>query len=419
MRRAYEPHNEKLASSIEKMEEAALSLGNELAYTTKAADIQTQELDDLQARIKILAESLNFELLVNQPKSSEEPSEVALPSAESKKSIPFRLDTLSEIDISVACVAGGLGVLIDFLVVKIPKSANIVRKGETIHQTGSPLTEWMRTIGFDKNGKTSPWVKTFEKWFGVNYDTSIIKGEKGFYPKTHRIYSLAHDPSPNGLLWAIKDMVSGTFSYIDKAGNLKIAPAAATSPFKILAAPIVWLGHLISDIFTKAGLPLPGSCFLRTLQFGSFGEKKRTLGQVIEYMYVEGYDLRHLATMSLANACVEIIIRLYHILTKPNVQMFARPAALIQADKEMIRHKLQKMRLCGYSVAAAGNLTKLAAYKWNPTALNAPIWLAFIRSSFAEFEYQTSQTKEVLDVMDLRSEIEDNFDSLQYRSSSL
>ena len=207
------------------------------------------------------------------------------------------------------------------------------------------------------------------------------------------------------------------FSYIDQSGKLKIIPAKTDSLFKIMAAPIIWIGHIISDIFTKAGVPLPGSCFLRTLQIGSFGAKKRTIGQVIEYMYLEGYDLRHLATMSTVNACIEIIVRLYNILTKPQIEHFARPTAMIEADNGMLRHKLRKMIICGYAVAATGNIVKVAAYQWNPTALNAPVWLAFVRSSIAEMEYQNSSTKDVINVMEQRAELEENITRIQNKLS--
>ncbi len=412
-------HNSNLASSIGKMEEASEAMANYLNEISQLTLSESTHIEDLQARLKALSHKCGISLPysynpeLNSVKSEEEP--ITLTDGKEK----FRLDNLSAVDIVVACMAGGLGVLVDFLVVKIPKSTDIIRDGQSIHQNGSPLTAWMRKIGFESDGKTSKWIETLEDWFGVNYDTSIIKGEKGFTPKSHRIYSLAHDPSPSGLLWAIKDMVCGTFSYIDQFGKLKIVPAKSSSIFKILATPIIWIGHILSDIFTKAGVPLPGSCFLRALQVGSFGVKKRTIGQVIEYMYFEGYDVRHLATMSTVNACIEIIVRLYHVLTKPQIAHFARPAAMIQADKEMLRHKLQKMRLCGYAVATAGNVAKLAVYQWNPTALNAPVWLAFARTSLAEMEYQLSTTKEVIEVIEYRHELEQNFNRIEQKLSAL
>lgn len=415
--------NKSLASSFNKMEEASESLSQEMQNLREQTLSESSQLDDLQDRINALSKRFGGPVILRNSdrrpdlKTEETPS--VIKDALSDCDVEFRIDNLSDIDIAVSCIAGGIGVLVDFLVVKIPKSTNIIRERKSIHQEGSPLTEWMRKIGFDKDGKTSKWVKALEDFFGVNYDTSVIKGEKGLYPKSHRIYSLAHDTSPSGLLWAIKDMACGTFSYIDQSGKLKIIPAESNSLYKILLSPIIWIGHIISDIFTKAGVPIPGSCLLRTLQVGSFGTQKRTLGRVIEYMYLEGYDLRHLATMSTVNACVELIIRLYHILTKPRIEQFARPTAMIQADKVMLQHKLRKMRLCGYAVAAMGNLAKFAIYQLNPTSLNAPMWLALARASLAEFEYQMSFTKEVIDVMEYRQELEQNFNRIQQKLSVL
>ena len=412
--------NNKLASSISKMEEESNSLGSELDNLKNSIDSNTSNLNDLTKRLKELSKQRGISLPIFYDSSSNNEVDSHLDEeihiCDAKE---FRLDSLSEIDIVVSCIAGGLGVLLDFLVVKIPKSINIVRDNQSIYQEGSPLTEWMRKIGFDKDGKTSTWVTTLEKYFKVNYDISIIKGEKGFGPRSHRIYSLAHDPSPSGLLWALKDMINGTFSYIDRDGILKIIPATKNSLFRIFSTPILWLGHLLSDIFTKAGVPLPGACLLRTLQIGSFGAKKRTLGEVIEYMYLKGYDIRHLATMSSVNACIEVIIRIYHMLTRPKVEHFGRPAAMIQADNVMITQKLQKMRFCGYAVAATGNIVKLASYNWNPLALNAPVWLNFVRNAISEYEYNHSTTKDIIDVMELRNEIEGDFERIQSKISKL
>ena len=92
---------------------------------------------------------------------------------------------------------------------------------------------------------------------------------------------------------------------------------------------------------------------------------------------------------------------------------------MIQADNVMISHKLQKMRLCGYAVAATGNLAKLVAYQWNPLALNAPVWLYFLRNAIAEYEYTHSITKEIIDAMELRNKIEEDFERIQRKVSKL
>ncbi len=322
-------------------------------------------------------------------------------------------------DIVIVCLIGAIAVLVDFLVVKIPKTTNIVRDGESIRQEGSPLTGLMRRIGFDSNGKTSKWVKILEGWFGVNYDTSILSGEKGFTPRSHRIYSLAHDPSPAGFLWALKDAITGTTSYISKDGLLKSIPTKKMGVWKVLAMPIVWIGHIISDIFTKSGVPIPGSCLLRTLQFGSLGQKGRSIGEVIEYMYLEGYDLRHFATMTIENAVIELILRVYHILTKPRIEQLARPQALILVEKEIMDRRLQKMRLQAYAIASCGNIAKLAVYQWNPNALNLPVWTELLRTSMKEYERRHSSTQDVLDAIELRQMINERFDNINAKLNQL
>lgn len=400
---------------MKKLEEAGSSLNDFFSEVAQGKDECKREetsLLELGKRIALICQQADIEC----PLELEEIYEVEEIKDESNIQPiqpPKRIDDLSSIDIAVVCIAAGLGVLVDFLIVRIPKNANIVRNKKVISQSGSPLTEWMRVIGFTKDSKTAGWVSVLERWFGVNYDTSIIKGENGFCPRTHRLYNLGHDPSPSGLLWALKDMISGTMSFIDKSGCLKIIQTKNVSPFRLLAAPLIWLGHIISDVFTKAGIPIPGSCLLRTLQFGSFGEKKRMLGQVVEYMYLDGYDVRHLMTMSTVNAVIEIIIRLYNYLTKEHIKQFGRPVAIFQADKEMQRLKLEKMRMYGYAVAVAGNTAKLASYSWNPCALNLPVWIEFIRIAIVQMEHSCSTTHDILDYIDLRNQLEHNFTDIE------
>lgn len=211
----------------------------------------------------------------------------------------------------------------------------------------------------------------------------------------------------------MKDAICGTTSYISKDGLLKSVATHNINAWKILATPIIWIGHIVSDIFTKAGVPIPGSCLLRTLQFGSFGEKGRTIGQVVEYMYLEGYDLRHLATMAAANAVIEIIIRIYHILTKPRIEQLARPQALIQADKEQLSRRLQAMRLKAYAIATCGNVAKLAVYEWNPTALNLTIWAELARTAVKEYQRRHDTTQVTLDVIEQRRLINDKFNAIE------
>lgn len=408
----------------DKMESLANKVEDSISTVTDGLQSIDKEEDSI--RISLLTDRVSrlYEQVgIRLPDAEETPMiKAADASAETSdihiKAVSFP-DELSNADIVMTCLAGGFAVLVDFIVVKIPKSVNIVRGGNSIPQAGSPLTGYLRSIGFDSNGKTSAWVKTLEKYFKVPFDKSIIAGEKGFTPCSHRMYSLAHDPSPSGFLWAIKDMVCGTTSYIDKSGVLKSIPTHHVSNPGKLLCPIIWIGHIISDIFTKAGIPIPGTSLLRTLQFGSFGEKKRTLGMVVEYMYLEGYDLRHLATMTTVNAAIETILRIYHVLTREYSGQFGVPGALIAAQKSMYAHRLSKMRIGAYAIAATGNLAKFGTYQWNPLALNLPVWEELLRSSITEYKRSCGTESQYLKAVKNREEINRTFDELEQRLNSI
>lgn len=404
--------NKELSSSINKLKEESSSFLKQANDLINDEGCMTTEILHLEERINLISSRIN----ANLPQSNTSPKIIHNQQENETSHLSSALytdsdslDTLSKLDIVVSCISGGLGVLIDFLIVKIPKTSNISINGELQLKEGSPLNSYMRTIGFEKDKKTSKWVEVLEKWFNVNYDKSIIPGEKGFCPNTHRLYNLGHDPSPSGFLWAMKDAICGTMSYIDKNGYLKIIKSKSISPSKLLAMPIIWIGHIISDVFTKAGVPFPGSCFLRTLQIGSIGEKGRTIAQIVDYMYAEGYDIRHLLTMTTVNGVIELIVRLYYILTREKVEVFARPTAYIQSDREMIKMRLDKMRLYAYAVATTGNIAKLASYGWNPLALNAPVWIEFLRLALKELNKKNSCNGLILDSIRQRSDIEQNF----------
>lgn len=412
----------KNAKQYRKMESLAMNVEDSIAMVSKEIcefnhDENSEHIASLTDRLSRLYEKAGI-----TPPEIEEPPVVDTHSQpkeniqNQKVSFP---DELSKEDIVMTCIAGGIAVLVDYLVVKIPKSTNIIRNGTIIHQEGSPMTSLLRNIGFGSDGKTSAWVKSLEKFFKVPFDKSIVPGEKGFTPNSHRLYSLAHDPSPSGLLWAIKDILMGTTTYIDRSGYLKMTPTHSSSVMSKLFCPIIWIGHIISDIFTKAGVPIPGTSMLRTLQIGSFGEKKRTIGQVVEYMYLGGFDLRHLATMSIENACIEFILRIYHVLTRQQLNQFGVPVALIEAEKSMQAHRLSKMRVGAYAIAATGNLTKMSAYCWNPLALNLPIWIELLRASLSEYQRCSETNNLYIEAVKNREQINRTFASLEEQLKTL
>ena len=375
----------------------------------------SQQLDDLLNGVNKLRERIGMQKLEWEENSTVLELDQYIKQVSPNKAIKSTIDAkfkMQPIDYMVAAVSGGLATVVDIFLVKIPKDVAIVRNGERVFQEGSSLTGILRRIGIDENGKASKWVTTLEKWFKVPYDKSVDSDIIGLMPKSHRLHSLAHDPSMAGLIWGIKDIVSGTFTCIDKNGCLVVEKVAETDFLKLFTAPILWFGHLLSDVFTRMGLPIPGWSYLQLLQIGSLGEKQRSIAEVARYMYLEGYDLRHFLSMSATNAVIELIVRLYyHLVCKKRPNEFS-----LEAEKEYVevknKIKLHNMLFASYSVASCGNIAKIFAYQGNPTAFNLSLWLGMIRESVTQIEILNRNSKGDENAVENRHIIDENFEKL-------
>ena len=238
------------------------------------------------------------------------------------------------------------------------------------------------------------------------------------YPRNHRVYSLGHDPSILGLIWGVKDIVCGTFSYIDKNGVLRIDKVAPADIKKLFYAPVLWLGHIISDVFTKQGIPIPGTSVLRMLKVGSFGEKDRTIGELVTYMYEKGYDLRHLATMSTCRLVIDVVINIYYFLvikkkTDPSQPLFEKDYVRVKNAQ-----KKSKMSFTAYSIAVAGNIGKVAAYQGSPFAINTAIWYQFAREAITQVVIYMDEGKYAIEAIENRHLIDETFERLLKQSNS-
>lgn len=375
----------------------------------------SQRLDDLLNKVNAIRENLGLEQLEYNNDTATSDLDMYIENIfpfNDKKNISNNSMKMQPMDYIVAALSGGLAAVIDIFLVKIPKDTIIVRNGERFLQEGGYLTEILRSIGLDENGKASQWITTLENHFKVPYDKSVDPDIIGLNPRSHRLHSLAHDPSVAGLIWGIKDIVSGTFSCIDKNGCLVVEKVTEAGFEKLFTAPILWLGHLLSDIFTKMGIPIPGWSYLQLLQFGSLGEKQRTIAEVARYMYLEGYDLRHLVSMTTTNAVIELIVRLYyHLVCKKRPDDFS-----LTAEKEYVevknKIKLHNMLFVAYSVASCGNIAKLCVYQGNPTAFNLPLWLGMIKESVTQVVIANRNTKSYEEAIENRHIIDESFKQL-------
>ncbi|MBA2624391.1 MAG: hypothetical protein H0U89_02115 [Acidimicrobiia bacterium] len=280
-----------------------------------------------------------------------------------------------ESDYLIVLLAGFVATLLDVFLVRIPMDTTFLGR----MQPGSPMTRWIR-----ENSKTvhEEYLKRFEKAAKVPYDMSVGKGVDGLSPKVHRLMSAGHDPIL-GFIFGVMDLMGGTGTYIDKYGDLKRV-ATSMSPEGLVEAFLKVFLHLLSDVFTSAGIQPPFFTLLQLVKtkspfvLGPSGEKV-SWTNVARYMYVHGYDLRHFATMGIVPASVEIIVRGWWLLR----------GFVSDGEAAPEKAKLTSMLMLGHLIATSGNLLKTGViFGMNPLALNwaemlalPPVTVAWISES--------------------------------------
>lgn len=295
---------------------------------------------------------------------------------------PALLPPLTKLEYVLVGLTGSIASIIDFMVVRVPK--DMVYMAE-FRQKGSGFTKWLKSLGINEEGKLNPFLNWTEKTCKVPYDLSINKSIPGFNPKTHRLLNLSHDPL-FGLIFGVFDILNGSMTAIDITGKIHILKTYDLFLGDKIFAPLLWLGHIVSDICTSMGIPIPGWGFLQLMRFGSFGPRDRTIADISRFMYLKGYDLRHFITMSIPVAVIEIIIRAYHYISSLSDKKSVRPKlgnTILDSDLERVQNnlKLHKMLFIAHSIAASGNAIKVFSYGGNPLAINLPQWIMFIKES--------------------------------------
>ncbi|MFR9504033.1 MAG: hypothetical protein SNH73_06260 [Rikenellaceae bacterium] len=404
----------KLSKPIEELSRQQESINDTLNALTSQEESSTNSLEALKDRVNAIMHTIGagHEIDWSEEAPYHATTKERIHPLNADKTDADRAYEMNRADVLVACLAGGLAVIIDFIVVKTPKSVKLGAGDESKIISGSSLTAYLKRFGMSENNKEAKWIRSLEKWFKVNYDQSYLDGIKGMFPKNHRAYSLGHEPSIMGLIWGIKDLICNTSSFIDKDGVLRIVKTADTTLQQKMFAPILWLGHIFSDIFTKAGLPIPGNSILRLLQVGSFGEKERTIGQIAEYMYLSGYDARHLLTASTSNAAIELVIRIYLFFISDTTKIESEILFEKEYHRIMSNRKRHNLLMTAYSVAATGNIAKVAAYSGSPNAINIPIWYSFAKEAVTKFVIVGSDSNFYIHAIENRDLIEERFNQL-------
>lgn len=307
----------------------------------------------------------------------------------------LRWDTL---DYFFVYGSGVLAALTDFLLVRIPKT---MTSGQYAGQKGSPLTDWFKqydTRPGHSEGRFADWARKLEETCKVPYDRqhAVLDEElvkiPGMGGKSHRFQSLGHDPVL-GFVFGVLDILRGTvtgFSYEHLVGAYHGFQGQVYSPLpaagmyervvRLIEAILKHIGHLISDVATPMGLPAPLMTLFQGLNVGSFGEKGRTVGELVRWMYLNGYDLRHFVVSGITPAVIEIVLRAY---------LMIRHYAEHGETKFLLAGspKYRSMLLTAHGVAAAANAGKVALDQGNPLAINQAEWMAFLRYLFPHMKY--------------------------------
>ena len=311
---------------------------------------------------------------------------------------------MSSVDYTVAAIAGLLSVIIDVVLVGTPDVVKLYKGGENFD--GSILTGIIRKIepgDGTTHGEILKWLSDKCK---VPYDISAVKGVA--VPNNHRLRSLGHDPF-FGLFFAVVDIIMGTATMIDNDGNLRILKSYEVSAEEKLLSVLFYLGHIISDLFTARGIPIPGF-FMTQFFTGAVNDYGDSIASIASEMYMNGYDTRHLASMSVPVAVKSLIIEMYWRITadKPNGFL-----SLAEQERTERNNQLKKTKLLfiANTVGAGGNLIKFVACSCNPCALNAAQWYAFIKSSIDMVKAET-RDKSADTILDGRDRINEEWEEL-------
>jgi len=354
-------------------------------------------VDDFD-RLTLLAEARLTQLGIDL---SRDPLLQVLPDTEIARSLRAYNDEHGDIswdqtDWAIVLAAGALATLADIVLVRIPQEPLFPRDGEK--HRGSPLTKWLKE---KSPGIHEEFLKPLEKSAKVPYDASHTAATGGLVssmsPRNHRLKSLGHDPLA-GFFFGVRDLMHGTGTYLDN-GNLIRVPTDH-DPVGLIQALLTQVSHLLSDVATPAGVPAP---LFTLLQLGAESpfvhkkagvEGKATWAQISQYMYLNGYDLRHFFVSGITPAIVSIVIRGYWLL-----KSYAAGGSKEQRQKE--HAKLTSMLLLGHGIATSGTLLKTGLiYGMNPLALNynqilamGPVTIAWFKAA-VERDNRISQALE-------------------------
>lgn len=305
--------------------------------------------------------------------------------------VGFTLEAhLDKYDIGFLFLAGLIGSLVDWLFVRVPKEGGFLGAES---RSSSPMTAFLREqFAMRSENRLSDNFK-------VPYD-AMPSGIRGMNPSMHRLHSVGHDPLV-GMAVGIFDILRGGATIIDARGAIRLLNKLDPPVNKPFDAVYLHLGHLLSDAFTPMGLPAPGWSLLNLFSGGPaihVGQRDRTVSELAQIMYRQGYDLRHFLTMSTATAAVEFALAAYFIFRSRADGVFResqeRQMHEAQGKTYLSTERYTAMSLLAHLIVVSSNGIRIATQ--GPVALNYPQWLRFLQALRKWVVRRTRNPSEIL-----------------------
>jgi len=155
-----------------------------------------------------------------------------------------------------------------------------------------------------------------------------------------------------------------------RTGGLHLVSSPLPGVESVVEAMGIQVMHLISDVGTSTGLPIPGWGLLSANGATVGG---RSVAEIAREMYVRGYDSWHLLSMSTVPASVELSCRLYW-----GLRSSLDPSFEQQTDSVGDDPRYQAISLLAHGVAAACDAAQFAI-TGNPLTLNWAEWMVFAK----------------------------------------
>ncbi len=277
-------------------------------------------------------------------------------------------------DVVAAVVAAAIGTLIDFTVVRIPSGV----RWKGVWQPASPLTFFFRRRAV----RSDNWLAKFAP---VPFDKTAVP-VTGLGPRSHRVQTFGHDPLL-GLVLGTTDILRGTLTGIGATGEVVVLDSAPPTP-GLIAALGTEILHLVSDVGTRMGLPLPGWTALVAAPVGKFGPDGNTVGAIARWMYLRGYGSWHFLTMATVPAAVEAVLRSYIGMRQMVDDEYRKrwEAEGVDSDGVGSHPRYRVLSLVAHGITALGNAGRLVFSGLNPLTVNYAEWVVLVKRLVAALQ---------------------------------